>query len=156
GFSLRGERMLRGLLADRFKLAVHEEMRDLPAYALTWARSDRRMGPQMRTSDGTDCFGAGSSPSSPDMRPCGASQPGRGRPAIRPESMDAIVRVLQRLTGRIVVDRTGLTGMFSLDLEFAPLPSTYSIGPGRDVPQATPADDAFASFYTALQEQAGL
>jgi uncharacterized protein (TIGR03435 family) len=46
--------MLRGLLADRFKLKVHGETRDTPIYALVLARSDGKLGPKLsKTTD--DC-----------------------------------------------------------------------------------------------------
>jgi uncharacterized protein (TIGR03435 family) len=46
--------MLRTLLAERFGLRVHTEMRELPVYALTVARLDGRLGPQFR-SPSHDC-----------------------------------------------------------------------------------------------------
>src|SRR3954454_748599 len=42
--------MLRTLLADRFKLVVHNETKDSPIYALILARSDGRLGPQLKKS----------------------------------------------------------------------------------------------------------
>jgi uncharacterized protein (TIGR03435 family) len=46
--------MLRGLLADRFKLKVHTETREVPTYALVLARSDGKLGPKLsKTTD--DC-----------------------------------------------------------------------------------------------------
>ena len=46
--------MLRGLLADRFKLKVHGETRDTQIYALVLARSDGKLGPKLsKTTD--DC-----------------------------------------------------------------------------------------------------
>src|SRR6185503_18817252 len=46
--------MLRGLLADRFKLKVHGETRETQVYALTLARSDGRLGPKLSKST-DDC-----------------------------------------------------------------------------------------------------
>ena len=39
--------MLRTLLADRFGLKTHREMRELPMYALVMARKDGALGPQL-------------------------------------------------------------------------------------------------------------
>ena len=46
--------MVRTLLADRFKLLLRKETRELPIYALVAARGDRRLGGQLRPSKG-DC-----------------------------------------------------------------------------------------------------
>ena len=46
--------MMRALLVDRFKLAVHRETRQIPVYALVVARRDGRLGPELRRSD-VDC-----------------------------------------------------------------------------------------------------
>src|SRR4029450_1671841 len=43
--------MLRTLLADRFKLVVHKEMKDSSVYALTLARRDGRLGPRLRRAE---------------------------------------------------------------------------------------------------------
>jgi uncharacterized protein (TIGR03435 family) len=43
--------MFRRLLADRFKLTVHTETRELPIYVLVMARSDRRPGPRLRAAE---------------------------------------------------------------------------------------------------------
>jgi len=50
--------MLRALLADRFKLAVHNESRELPIYALVKSRSDGRLGPQLSPAT-VDCAALG-------------------------------------------------------------------------------------------------
>src|SRR5205807_10647069 len=46
--------MLQTLLADRFKLMVHRDRREMPIYALVVARSNGVLGPQLRHSS-TDC-----------------------------------------------------------------------------------------------------
>src|SRR5262245_15090674 len=50
----RGQLMIRALLAERFKLEVHNENREMPIYSLVLARSDGRLGPQVQKSE-TDC-----------------------------------------------------------------------------------------------------
>ena len=46
--------MLRNLLKDRFKLATHREMRELPIYNLVFARNDKRFGPAFKETS-TEC-----------------------------------------------------------------------------------------------------
>ena len=46
--------MLRGLLAERFKLKVHGETRETQVYALVLARSDGKLGPKLSKST-DDC-----------------------------------------------------------------------------------------------------
>ena len=46
--------MLRGLLAERFKLKVHSETRETQVYALLLARSDGKLGPKLSKST-DDC-----------------------------------------------------------------------------------------------------
>src|SRR5688500_12962274 len=48
--------LVQTLLGERFKLRAHTEMRELPAYVLTFARRDRRLGPQIRPTQ-ADCSG---------------------------------------------------------------------------------------------------
>src|SRR5687767_11819554 len=45
--------MLQTLLADRFKLKVHTETREVPVYHLVLARGDGRLGPKMKASTDT-------------------------------------------------------------------------------------------------------
>src|SRR5688572_7155022 len=69
--------LVRRLLIERFKLRTHDEMRELPAYVLTFARGDRRLRPQIRPTQ-ADCSGA-SQPTQAEIRaqardgwpPCG-------------------------------------------------------------------------------------
>jgi len=43
--------MLRALLADRFKLVMHNESREMPTYALVTARSDKKLGSAHSSND---------------------------------------------------------------------------------------------------------
>ena len=65
-------------------------------------------------------------------------------------------QILAQLTGRLVADRTGLTGTYDIDLKWTPTPSQLPPGPpppGVEPPQIDPNGP---SLETALQEQLGL
>lgn len=157
--------MMQRMLAERFKLAVHTETREIPIYALTMARSDRTPGPKLRPA-ATDCEavmnamlkavreGGGPPPEPPqlpDGRPaCGMRFGPGGRMTAGGTSMARLAQSMSRLAGRIVVDRTGLTGGFDLDLEFTPDPAAAA------QPPAAGGDANLPSLFTALEEQLGL
>ena len=63
------ERMLQSLLAERFKLAVHREPREMNAFVLTVAAKDGRLGPKMKKSDRA-CDDLGTGPPG-EQAPCG-------------------------------------------------------------------------------------
>jgi uncharacterized protein (TIGR03435 family) len=154
--------MLRTLLAERFKLAMHKETRELPVYALVIARADGKLGPRLHQSS-TDCQSLltprpGGPPPvapAPGARPlCGL----RGGPASLTAGgfpLSQLASALSQRLQRVVVDRTGLTGNFDFDLTFAPdqIPKELQ---GPDAPPSPPIDPNAPSIFTALQEQLGL
>jgi uncharacterized protein (TIGR03435 family) len=142
--------MVQRLLAERFGLVVRAETRERPIYALTLSRDDGRLRPRM-TRASVDCdarmaaYGRGAAPM-PARTECGISR-GVGRVSARGINMPMFAQaVLAGPAGRVVQDRTGLTGGFDLDLEFSPESAT--LGPAA-------AGDT-ASLFTALIEQLGL
>jgi uncharacterized protein (TIGR03435 family) len=140
--------MLQAMFVDRFKLSAKLEQRELPAYALVLARSDRQLGPQLKRST-VVCAGRGAPP--PDVQaagaqtpvPCGPRPGGPGRFIFVGSPISLFASVLALPMGRTVVDRTGLDGLYDLDVTFAPV--------GPDAGQS-----AGPSLFTALQEQLGL
>jgi len=154
-----GQLMLRSLLADRFKLAIHQEKRELPVYALVVARSDGRLGPQLQRST-VDC------------QAIVAAQLGRGGPAPmvngRPQCgmrnapgtllgggfpLSQLLTALSPFVQRTVVDRTGLTGNFDVELHWTP---EQILTPPPGAPPLPPIDPNGPSLFTAIQEQLGL
>jgi len=138
--------MMRAMLADRFKLRVHTETRALPVYELRLARPDGRLGPSLtRVAD--RC---------PPPTPPGAPSAAAGAaPAIRCgfTVQDGVVKGTGTLAniaselvvaGRHTVDRTGLAGVYSIDLRWSP-----------DNAAGLPAD-APPEIVTAAREQLGL
>ena len=145
----RVDLMLRALLAERFKLTVHNEKRDRPIYALTFSRSDKRLGPQLEKST-IDCATA----KGPDA--CsGSVAPGFIR--LRGRTMAQFAESLSTLTmtgsslNRLIVDRTGLEGPYHVTLKFTP----ENIPPAG-IPGLPAVDPNGPSIFTALQEQLGL
>ena len=153
--------MLRGLLADRFKLVAHEETRDQPVYVLRLDRSDGKLGPQLRPST-TDCAamrganrgGPPPAPPQPGQVPTCGAMFGPGRMMSGGTPIEMLTNGLARLVNRVVIDRTGLTGNYESSLEFTPDQSQLPPGglpPGIPAP---PVDGP--SLFTALKEQLGL
>jgi uncharacterized protein (TIGR03435 family) len=65
-------------------------------------------------------------------------------------------QILSQLTGRVVVDRTGLTGGYDIDLKWTPTPDQLPPGPPPPGVEPPSIDLNGPSLFTALQEQLGL
>jgi uncharacterized protein (TIGR03435 family) len=152
--------MLRTLMADRFKLAVHTGCLELPVYALVVARRDGRLGPNLVRST-VDCAvavaadGRGNTPPPDSRSPNGPCSFG-GRPGTftaRTTTMFQFANGLATFVNRTVLDRTELPGNFDLDLTWTPdqMPQR---APGATDP--SPVDSSGPSIFTAVQEQLGL
>jgi uncharacterized protein (TIGR03435 family) len=148
--------MLQALLADRFKLQLHRETRELPVYDLTATKGGPRL-PKPAGGPCTEVF-TGPPPKPGEPRPappCGpgiqASGTGVSMRGLN-LSTAKFAAFLGTLIGREVVDKTGFTGKFDLHLDFAlddaiaGLP--FNRGPGDA--------EAGPSIFTAIQEQLGL
>ena len=149
--------MLTAVLVDRFKLAVHNETRELPVYALVLKRNDGTFGPQFRTP--SDCVRP---PQDQPVAPPTA-QPANAAPScgnkVLPGNMSSRGATMLTLTvnlsvffGRTVIDRTGFAGRFDYDLKWSP-DLTSQI---RDNPERPAGDPNGPSLFTALEEQLGL
>ena len=116
-------KMVQALLIERFHLQLHHEIRTLEAYDLIVARGGPKLEPG--ASNGNSI--------------------GRGRTYLKGQSLTAasLAQQLSYLTGKIVVDKTGLPGRYAVWLQWSP-------------DDATSADNSAPSLYTAIQEQLGL
>jgi uncharacterized protein (TIGR03435 family) len=158
---------MRNLLAERFKLVVHPETREMPIYALVPARSDGKLGENLKPA-AVDCAarmrerGRGGPPPTPpapgERIQCGMRiGPGTMNGGGFPLSQLAVT--LSQFVQRVVIDRTGLAGNYDLDLTWTPDRSMQGgpIGPPPPgAPPLPPIDPDGPSIFTALQEQLGL
>src|SRR5262245_31610896 len=114
--------MMRTLLEDRFAVRVHTETREKPVFTLRLARRDGRLGPQLHESS-VECprfvTGAPLPKIDPDrwcgIRALGGTITGRGVPA----SQIAGNLAGYPAVGRVVLDRTGLTGRYDFQVEYS-------------------------------------
>jgi uncharacterized protein (TIGR03435 family) len=148
--------LLRALLVDRFKLKAREEYRERPVYALTTARTDGALGPKARKST-IDC-GAVMRGERPALLPgqgppCGFKTP-PGRLFANTFPMPAIASLLSRHLDRPVIDRTGLSGSFDIELEAAEIKAAPDYKPGPSDLALPPA--AGPRIFVAVHEQLGL
>jgi uncharacterized protein (TIGR03435 family) len=147
--------MLQGLLEERFKLRIRAETREGAIYALVMARSDRRLGPDMRPA-AADCAGqpfTASQPAPGVRPPCGAVG-GLTQFSAGGIEMSQLASKLGTMMQETIVDRTGLAGRFDLDLRAVPSGRGGAVRPGVGVPP--PAGFERPSIFTAVQEQLGL
>jgi bla regulator protein blaR1 len=165
----RGQLMIRALLAERFKLVVHNETKEMPIYGLVVARSDGKLGPQLKPSE-VDCAaqmaagrGRGRGMPPPPGPPPPAGTPmqcgiriGPGNMAVGGSPMTQVANSLSMFAGRIVVDKTGLAGNYDFTLMWTPdqMPGGGQRPPGA--PEPPPIDPNGPSLFTAVQEQLGL
>ena len=130
---------LKTLLADRFKLKLHIETRDVPIYALVHARSDGKFGAKLKQSadtcpdfkvqqqqqleaiakGGLNALAAAAAPG--EATPCsfgGVQQTTPGAIGLKAsgQSIEILALLLTQLTGRPVVDKTGLKGLYDYEL----------------------------------------
>ena len=144
---------LRTLLADRFKLVVHNETREQPRFALVLARGDGKLGPELLKSD-FDCAAYAAMPHAlpePSRTPACAMRINVGFLSGRSIPMAQLATSLAPFVNRFVSDKTGLAGRYDVELKWTPdqVSSTAS-------PDAVRDDSGAPSIFTALQEQLGL
>jgi len=141
--------MLRALLIDRFHLAARLESREVPIYALMMNRADRVPGPNLKPGL-PECGPDQSTPLPPQ---CGRGM-GAGHAQFGSYDMATLAKLLafSPAVGRPVVDETGLTGRYSVDLVFAPSPVAAPLNGAAPLP----AESDAPSIFRALQEQLGL
>ncbi len=151
--------MLRAILEERFQLKTHREVEEVPMYALTVAKGGLKMKP---LEAGCTQYVIGMPYSDPTLAPdgkpwCANRSRDNGLSRViesAGQDLNGLARMLSQTLDRHVVDKTGITGLFSFHLEFAKDENTRGRG---GVPAASAASDISAgpSVFTAL-EQLGL
>jgi uncharacterized protein (TIGR03435 family) len=114
---LQFQLMLQNLLAERFKLILHHQTKDFPVYELVTGKN----GPKLEESTESGL-------AKPTAEKDGFPQLPAGRPSwsmrfdehmhahliAREEPVSALATALRSAAGRVIIDKTGLTGKYSL------------------------------------------
>jgi uncharacterized protein (TIGR03435 family) len=130
--------MFQQLLAERFKLAVHWETRELPVYAMVVAKEGPRLDPTKE----------------PDGHSGTSSNDGEltARGVTLTQMADVLTQELSSELGRVVIDRTGIQGRYDCALKWR-----RDTGRMSDATDGSAAStDSSPSIFTAIQEQLGL
>lgn len=132
--------MMRKLLADRFKLTLHHDKKDLSVFLITVAKT----GPKIAKNE-----------TNPNGLP-GLGMQGLGRVAVRNATIADFAQLMQgRILDRPVVDQTGLPGRYDFSLQWTPDDSQYG-GRGGQAPPPANGGNAPPDLFAAMQEQLGL
>jgi uncharacterized protein (TIGR03435 family) len=139
--------MLKTLLAERFKLRAHFERHEFPIYELKIASGGHKLTPAARS-----CEPQSAEEAIKDL--CGGMGGGpAGGLRIRDGEITSLVMMLSSLLDHVVVDRTGITGRFDIDLPpWNPgLPGPARLPAPGQQPEAEPDPNA-PSIFTVLQQ----
>ena len=167
--------MMQALLRDRFQLKMHVETRELPVYDLVVAKGGSKLQasappPSAPAAPPPEPGAEGPSPPQPPPPP-DPSHPlphkvPRGMTMMRASSrgvemtvsagtIDQLADMLtgQRdLGGRLIIDKTGLTGEYDYSLDWTPAEAEMA---PKGADGTAPPSDA-PGLFTAIQEQLGL
>jgi bla regulator protein BlaR1 len=128
--------MEQSLLADRFRLKVHFETREMPVYALVVAKSGAKLNPAKNEE--------------PSRISTLGNEQGIAMTATGVTLEQFVLSpLLTGPSGRPVVDQTGLKGAFDFTLKWTPEQLAASAA-AKEVVAGAP------SFFTAIREQLGL
>ena len=128
--------LVRELLSDRFQLSTHREAKQMPVYLLVVAKDGAKL---------TAHNDAGIK-----------TRAGCGRLVGRRVTTDGIATMLSRQLDHEVLNRTGLSGEYDVQLNFTPDSGPCRVGSDSQGGSVSTDPAGLPSIHTALQEQLGL
>jgi uncharacterized protein (TIGR03435 family) len=170
------QQMLQALLADRFKLSMHRETKDLAIYTLVIVKNGPKFHESKPDDTSTSGSNAPSGPSAPNGPTFTAGPGGKsvnlagggstsfssgGARTISGKGVPIanLIGSLATVAGRPVFDGTGLTGKYDYSLQWTQEASQQQgalKGVPGDPPSLDAPDSSGTSLFTAIQEQLGL
>jgi uncharacterized protein (TIGR03435 family) len=132
------QQLLQGLLADQFKLKVHQEPRELPVYEMAVAEA----GSKLQKGDNK----------------LGLMHMGMGQLSSTGTPLSLLAAQLSMRLGRTVVDKTGLSGNYAYSLRWSPDSDEQArLQAGHEPMESSEASSSSVPpLMVAIQEQLGL
>jgi uncharacterized protein (TIGR03435 family) len=132
--------MVQTLLEDRFKLRVHHDTRVLPVLSLSVDKKGLKITPSKMEADAKRWEGIRGRPGQLEGKACEIAL------------FANVLTALPEVGGRLVLNRTGLTGKYDFMLKWTP---DSTLGPSS-IGSAISPDDSAPSLFTAIAQQLGL
>lgn len=149
--------MMRALLEDRFRLSVHREQRKVPVYVLSLGKNKTNLSRHQSGNCTPPLAGAQPPTPGPREKPLctkasiGISGEGVFKSKGEFQPISELLSALRAAADRPIVDKTGLTSLFDVDLQFmavnptvdtssSEIPSLFSAVEGLGL-KLVPADD---------------
>jgi uncharacterized protein (TIGR03435 family) len=131
---------------------AHTEIKQLPVYELVVAKG----GSKLKEATPGDTYANGIK--GPDgVGRGGMMRVGPGQLTAQGVPISSMVNMLSQQLHQTVIDKTGLTGKYDLELNWTTDQGSEPMFKGADSSQHDPAPDSSGpSIFTALQEQLGL
>lgn len=148
--------MMQAVLEDRFHLKIHRETRQGPVYELALGKGSPKLKSLQEGSCTPPAIGRPLPQLGPDQRLCRNMANPRGV-NFEGGTLTMFAGLLGMILDRPVIDKTGITDLFAIRLEFSPdeftSPQGAAVAPGA--PAAVGGPDA-PGIFQAIQEQLGL
>ena len=135
--------MFQNLLAERFKLVVRKENRDLPVYLLTVAKKGAKLTPAAKEGPPTTRSGTGGDPSTTQHVVCESFK--------MPDLAMALTRFAPGFVDHPAIDETGLTGAYDFQLDWMGRGVYNRAKANPDGPPAIGINEALDKFGLKLE-----
>jgi uncharacterized protein (TIGR03435 family) len=154
--------MLQALLEDRFHLKAHYEMREVPTYNLVVAKEGKMRASSDENPPPSTTLQGEKLPPLPRGR-ISTFVIGRPTPPLvmtmygHAIPISALATTLESSAGRPITDKTNLSGLFDVLLQFSPQQqSGLSAADGTQGTVSPVSDPSGPSIFTAIQQELGL
>ena len=144
--------MLQSLLEDRFKLVVRHSTKNVLVYELKLVNAGNKRSPGLHELEPGTCPPGPRPPGNPGAAPCGGFLSVRNHLSGHRVTISALTSPLSTILQRPVLDKTGLSGEFDLELYWMADENLSARGDSV----SAPPDVSPSSLFEAIKEQLGL